>query len=152
MIPDKWYLSKLYLLISRRPRTTKEIREWLKKRKATDEQVTTLIQKLLELNLLDDLAYTHAFIRTQHLIKSQSSRQLIYKLQKKGISSEMVKEVLSEEGHDDSAAAKEEVRKNMWRWTKFEGYEKKQKITAFLMRKGFRLDLIKNLEKNQGDD
>lgn len=152
MIPDKWYLSKLYQLIGRRPRTTKEIREWLKKRKASDEQITTIIDKLLEINLLDDLSYTHAFIRTQQLMKSQSSRQLIYKLQKKGISSEMVKQVLEEEGHDDSASAKEEIRKNMWRWAKFDGYEKKQKMMTFLMRKGFSLDVIKKATNADSDE
>src|SRR5690348_14940741 len=101
-MPDtSWYLSKLYQLIGRRPRTTKEVREWLVKRHASDEQITSLIEKLKDLRLLDDNSYAHAFIRTQRLTTSQSARQLIYKLQKKGIKPEITKQVLEEEGHDE---------------------------------------------------
>ena len=149
MIPDKWYLSKLYQLISKSPRTTKEIREWLKKRKAQPEQVETIVQKLLELELLNDTTYTHSYIRTQILIKHQSARQLIFKLQKKGIKSELVRDVLEEEGHDEVGSARYELQKQRWRWTSFEPKERLQKQREFLARKGFSFDVIKKAESDE---
>jgi len=140
---DTWLLSKLYQLLGRRPKTIKEVSDWLTKRKVPTYQQARLISHLVQLQLLNDREFTHAFIRTQKLIKPLSLKEIVYKLQKKGISPDMTKQVLKDEGHDELAAATREVQKHMWKWEKLEPRARKQKQIEFLARKGFSFDIAK---------
>lgn len=149
---EHWYLSKLYALLAKRPKTIFEVKEWLSRRKATDQIQKSIIEKLIQMRLLDDVEYTHAFVRTQKLLKPLSKRALIFKLQRKGISSKIIQAVLEDEGHDEVLAAQEEVRRTSCRWQKYPPEERKQKISIFLSRKGFSFDVIRRVYTSDGQD
>lgn len=149
---EHWYLSKLYAILAKRPKTTFEVTQWLTRRKADESVQKSILEKLLEMKLLNDVEYTHAFVRTQKLVKPLSSRAITYKLQKKGISSALIKNVLEDENHDELAAAQEEVRRTTWRWVKYPPAERKQKIAMFLSRKGFSFEVIRKIDTENGQE
>ena len=147
-IQNKYFFSGALKLLSRRPRTNKEIVDWLNKKEASEDVQKDILQKLVKLKLLDDLAYAESFIRTRVLLKHRSVRVLKIELAQKGISKDLIEKALLLNEVDEKKAAQELIRKNIWKWKRYDTRTRKRKIHEFLSRKGFTFDVISALDYN----
>lgn len=80
-----------------RPRSIKEIREYLKKKQVSEPFTEAVIKKLLEQKFLNDAEFAHMWVRTRIALKPLSQRVLRMELKEKGISSDIIETVLSEQ-------------------------------------------------------
>ena len=148
----KFYARALeYALM--RPRSKKEIKDYLK-RKTLDRKVRIknqktgeyqtkvkqgydeslvepVLQRLTERGYMDDYRFATTWAENRNASKGTSVKKLRLELQQKGISSQIIDEVLADSGRND----REELRKVISR--KAKKYPDEQKLIQYLMRQGF---------------
>ncbi len=128
-------------LLGRQAYTTGQLKDKLVRKGATEETVTRVLDKLLELKLVDDALYAEAFVRTRS--RNKGAIRLRQELFRKGVAEPLVDKAvgnLDEATQLGSAVALAE--KNRWRW-KGEPRERYAKAYAFLARRGFPVDVVR---------
>lgn len=130
--------QKSVAIIKYMDRTEKELRNKLKENMYTQNIIDKAIEYIKSCGYIDDVRYAFNYSENK---KSQKSRQqIIMELVKRGISKEIIEEAVKEVS--DETAIKRAIRKKT---DDIEGlsFEKKQKIAAYLYRKGFKSEDIK---------
>lgn len=126
--------------VSFRPRSEKEIRDFLKKKvnKSGTRNVAVLedvVTRLRVLGYVDDAKFASWWVEQRGLHKPKGARLIADELKAKGISLEV-------NTHDDVALAKQAIAKKLFRWQKLPKLEQKKKLYGFLGRRGFDGDTI----------
>ena len=138
--------------VSYKKRTVKEVRFKLDRYGYNDEIIDMVIEKLNELNYLDDSDYTKSFIKEKTKLKPCGKMLLKYELKNKGISEKIIETNLIELDIDEYKIALDLAERKCRNIKVFEQKEK-QKIYSFLQRRGFSnsiiIDVINNLIKNK---
>jgi regulatory protein len=129
-----------------RPRSEKEIVDWLKRRHIDVLIHRYVIKKLAGLKLINDLDFAKWWVEMR-LSQGKSQRSMIYDLRSKGISVETIKQVLSEVEIDEVKMAKDLINKKMYKWQRFDEKIRRQKISQYLLGKGFDWNVINNVVK-----
>lgn len=142
---DKVYGLVLNLVV-RRPRSEREIRDYLR-RKGHDEAVTTtILNKLTNNGLVDDAAFAKSWVENRRLLKPTSLRKLKLELRQKGISDDTIASVLEADETAEVDVLKQIIVTKR-RQTK---YQDKEKLMQYLARQGFNYSDIKSLLESQG--
>lgn len=128
----------IYLLASK-DYTIKEIEGKLRKAQYPDVVIEQVVSYGVEKHYLDDLRYAEDYVRTHK--DGKSVRQLIYKLQEKGIPSSVLNEL---EAEDDRENLLPKVRRYYEKKTGG-AYERRGKTYQYFVRKGYSSGLIKEL-------
>jgi len=121
-------------------RTEQELIIKLRQADYTDSIITNVIDYVKSYHYIDDARYAVDFIRSKK--DSKSKRQLQTELMQKGISKEHLEQAFYEEYIDEDIAVQKAIakkNKNLENMTK----EEKLKLSSYLYRKGYQLDLIK---------
>jgi regulatory protein len=150
-------LNKTYFFLKFRPRSEKEVREYLFKKVSTThwsrDAAEVIIQKLKSQELIDDVKFVDWFIRQRTILKPKSQRLLTRELKQKGINDELIEKYFSKNILNEEALAFEILSK---RWPRFKGLTSQkrfEKAARFLMSRGFSFDLSKEtIEKLTGHD
>jgi len=137
-------LDKLLRFATLRPRSEKEINDWLRKHKVHESLYQGLFNRLKRLELQDDEKFAKWWIEQRVQFKYKSKKELIYELRGKGIDKNIMEDVLSEVDIDEERIAKELLEKKKYRWKKLPKIEARKKMGEFLGRKGFAWGLIKS--------
>lgn len=85
---DSLYNRTLRFL-SMRPRSEKEVLDYLDKKKSSQKNKTEIMRRLKEYNFVNDLDFTRWFIEN----RKKSSRILVLELKQKGIKKEIIDQV-----------------------------------------------------------
>lgn len=148
-------LEKLLNFMMIRSRSEKEVRDWLYRKKVAETMHKDLFIKVKNLDLLDDTKFAKWWVETRQLFRPKPKRILEMELRKKGISKEIIAEVLSETQVDEGKIASNLLQKRSVYWKRVEKGKLKQKMTEYLVRKGFGFEIAKNAVKdynNHEDD
>jgi len=140
-------LNKAYFFLKFRPRTEKEIREYLYKKIKTKhwsrDDAEKVIEELKEENLVDDKKFIELFVQDRTALKPKGERLLIRELKQKGISDDLIKEYFSKNAINEESLALKILER---RWPRFRNLDSKKrfkKSAGFLMSRGFSYDLVK---------
>ena len=128
-------------LLGRQAYTTGQLKDKLIRKGAAEETVTRVLDKLLELKLVDDALYAETFVRTRS--RNKGAVRLRQELFRKGVAEGLVDQAvgkLDEATQLESAVAL--TQKNRWRW-KGEPRARYTKAYAFLARRGFPVDVVR---------
>lgn len=142
---DKFY-DKALRFLSYRPRSEKEVRENLKKKKASDSIIDLIIKKLQEQKFLNDREFTRWWIEQRTLVKPTGKRLIKIELIKKGIDKELIDEMFyGVQGlvQNELEMARKLVQRKI---NKYKGLDRQkiyQRLGGFLSRRGFDYDTIK---------
>lgn len=132
-----------YRLISLRPRSTAEIQRSLNKKGYDPEVIAQVIERLIELDFLNDETFAQYWVEQRDTFKPRSHMALRQELQQKGISRHIVDIALT--ASDETAAAREAAKKKARLLTRYPEEEFKKKLGQFLQRRGFNYALIKEI-------
>jgi len=138
-------LDKLLRFATFRPRSEKEIKDWLKKKEVHESIFDELFEKLDRLELVDDEKFAKWWIDQRLSFKPRGKRALSFELFQKGIDKGIVNKVLEDSKVDEVKIAKNLLEKNDYKWKKYKGMEARQKKSQFLVRKGISWDSIRKL-------
>jgi len=143
----KKILDKLLNFATLRPRSEKEIKDYLKRKKSPESITEELFKRLNSLELLDDTKFAKWWVEQRQSFSPKTKRVLSNELKIKGIDREIIKEILEETEIDEVKLSKELIRNKMYKWERFDPKIKKQKISQYLVVKGFGWNVIQDVLK-----
>lgn len=136
--------SKALDYLGHQLRTTLEVKRYLYDKDYHSATVNHIITKLTALNYLDDLSFTHSFVRTEIRISHKGPKAITQKLRQKGIDNHMIQDVLAQEYPVETQVdnALLLIQKLAKRNQQRSFFERQQKIKQNLLQKGFVSDVI----------
>jgi regulatory protein len=132
--------------LSLRPHSEKEIKDYLQKKKYSQEVKDKVSGYLHEHRLIDDKDFAKWFVDQRTRVKPQGKRLIRLELMRKGIAAEIIAGALNDEEAntiDQVALAKKLVEKKLQKYKQLSREEIYQKLGAFLARRGFDWETIK---------
>jgi regulatory protein len=127
-------------LISRRPRSEFELRRNFEQRRMPLEVQDKILLRLREADLVDDWAFARTWVENRLAFRPRSSRALKDELGEKGVPREAIEAAL--EDYDEEQAAYQAAQKAARRWRASNWEEFRQRVGAYLVRRGFVYSLI----------
>lgn len=141
-------LDKAVKYISSTLKTTKQIRDYLKKKEYNPQTIDYVIDKMQEYKYLDDEAYAKAFISTYS--NKYGKLKLVSALKSKGVCENVIDSVLSAE--DLKMENSIETTANKYLRNKPRTNETYMKLSRFLYSRGYEFDDIKSLINELKED
>jgi len=135
-------LDKLLKFATLRPRSEKEIRLWLRRKKVHISLFDKLLKKLKQLNLIDDKKFAAWWVGQRQAFRPKPKRILNNELRIKGIKQETINEVLGEKKIDEEKIAKELLARKAYKWKNLPGREAHRKMSQYLAGKGLSWEVI----------
>lgn len=127
-----------YVLL--RPRSTRELQDYARRKKWTPEDANAIIEKLQTMHYLDDRNFARAWVEQRKLGAKTSQRKLRLELKQKGVADTIIAEVLEQVGFRDDEALNHLIAKKR-RLPRYAHDD--QKLTQYLVRQGFSYDDVK---------
>jgi regulatory protein len=140
---DKIYINVLRF-VSMRPRSEGEVKSYLVRKKLNASRAQQILNKLTNLNLVNDKSFAGSWVDSRQLIKPRSSRQLQQELRRKNIPKEIIETTLADKQIDEIA----NITKIINNKRRQPRYRDDQKIIQYLARQGFNYGDIKAALKN----
>jgi len=139
--------DKALRFLSFRPRSEKEIKDYLKKKKIGEETQKMVLKKLKKANFLDDREFTLWWIEQRMTFRPSGKRLLEYELRKKGVDKEIIEESFAPRLYPsfEFKMALKAAKKKLSSYQKLPSLELRKKMTAFLARRGFSWEVIKEV-------
>lgn len=138
-------LDKLLRFATLRPRSEREIDEYLKRKKVHESMWEELFEKLKHFELLDDAKFAKWWVDQRLAFKKISGKVLKLELFKKGIDKEIVENVLEETPIDEEKMARELLEKRAYKWAGLPEREARQKKFQYLAGKGFDFEIVEKI-------
>lgn len=138
-------LDKLLRFATLRPRSEKEIDDYLKRKKVHESMWEDLFEKLKHFELLDDAKFAKWWVDQRLAFKKISGKVLKLELFKKGIDKEIIENVLEETPIDEEKMARELLERRAYKWDGLPEREAKQKKFQYLAGKGFNWEIVEKI-------
>jgi regulatory protein len=148
-------LSAAFRFVSYRPRSEREIRDFLERklktwRVAGHVSVTKALNRLREYGHVDDRKFAEWWVSQRSVFRPKGARALRGELYRKGVPRDVVEDVLSgssanAELFDEVASARKVIEKKLIRWVQIPIIEQKKKVYTFLAQRGFSSDTIEKI-------
>lgn len=126
-----------YVMI--RPRSVRELRNYGRRKQWPPEDIELIITRLTARHYLNDHAFAKAWVESRALTKHSSRRKLQLELKQKGVSEDIIAEVLAAETHNETATLKAVIAKKR----RLVRFQDDQTLMLYLARQGFGFDDIK---------
>lgn len=134
-------------LLTARSYTVRDLRRKLVQREYPPEEVAATVQRLERSGLLDDVSYAERFARGKLVNENASRRRVARLLVQKGIAADVVAgaiaRVVETEEVDAAASIEKVARRKMQTLGGLDPRVARQRLFAFLARRGYDLDDIK---------
>ncbi|HEX5394905.1 MAG TPA: RecX family transcriptional regulator [Candidatus Saccharimonadales bacterium] len=124
-----------------RPHSTRELRDYLYRKKAEPEMIESLVNEFTEKGYLDDAKFAVWFADLQKR-RGKSNRAVRSEMLKKGIARELADEVLAGAPDDEEARLKQVIEKKR-RLARYR--DDRQKLAKYLTSQGFDWQQVKRL-------
>jgi len=129
--------------IEYRPRSIAETRQHLQKKEYPDDIIERVVQRLADVELLNDAAFARYWVEQRETFKPRSKMALQMELRKKGIDRALIETAVAEV--DELAAATQAAQAKARRWHNLPKLEFRKKLGGFLQRRGFSYDIVREV-------
>jgi len=153
------FISKVLHLIAKRPRSEKEILDYLNKKlfkiESRREIINLLIKKLKKDGHVDDYEFALWWIKNRMQFKPRGRYMLIRELRRKGIKYGIINEAIGEAGLDKEREIKYalELGEKKKRISKdISGKKGRNRFLSYLVRKGFSYSIAKKVYEMLNND
>ncbi len=134
-----YHLSIKYL--SRRLKSEGELRDYLKRKQATQDQMEQIVNRLKDLDLINDQKYAISYIHDRMLLSPISSRKIKLELKKRKIAEDIITNSL----RNDQISDVENLKKLIKIKRKNSRYQDDLKLMQYLVRSGFNYQDVKEI-------
>lgn len=124
-----------------RQRSEKEIIDKLKEKGFEEKLINGTLDYLKDYNLIDDLEFAKSFMKDKINLNKHGPQRIKYELYRKGISQEIIDEVLDED-NGEYARALELAEKKLPSYKDDDRNAIYRKLSGFLQRRGYSYDCI----------
>ena len=139
---EQAYQKSLHYL-SYRNRSETEIRRHLEKKELSSSAISAALDRLKDQSLVDDLSFAQEWVENRNTFRPRGKKALSSELYQKGISREIIQEVL--EDLDERELAMQLAQKKIERVKDLEQMDFQKKLYGYLSRKGFHYGLCKEI-------
>lgn len=132
--------QKTLRFLSYRPRSEKEVIDYLRKKDVPEGAAEKVLARLKEKGHVDDEKFAQLWVANRSEFRPRGRRALLAELRQKGVPNPIIEravEVLDEEKLARLAAEKQARRYRQLDWVEF-----RKKMTGFLARRGFNYEII----------
>ena len=143
---QKFY-DRTLRLIAARPRSEKEIRDYLKRKKALPSLIEKVIKKLIAVKQINDLEFAKWWLEQRSVFRPRGKIALKLELRQKGIDQKLAEKLITK-NVDELKLAKKAAQKKLKAFKNLEPLEFRKKMTGFLSRRGFSWETIKKTLEN----
>ena len=143
---DKIYNQTLRY-VAMRPRTRWEIESYLTRKGGSPALTEQIVNKLINIDLINDEKFVRAFIADRKLLRPTSRRKLIMELRKKHLDNDVIEAAMAEDTPDEQATLREVILRKR-RQTR---YQDDTKLMQYLARQGFGYSDIKSALNKDAD-
>lgn len=137
------YLKALNF-ISYRPRSLAEIRLNLRKHEVPQAVIESTLERLQQNGYANDEQFAQAWVENRNTFRPRSRRALMTELRQKGLSDEIIQDVLDENVDDEALAYQAGIRE-AHKFTNLKWPDFRRKLGEFLARRGFSYSIISPL-------
>jgi regulatory protein len=139
--------NSAYRLLTCRARSRAEIVDKLREKGFKDDVVGRVLADLERYGYINDRRFAEQWAASRVRGRGLGPRRIEQELKQKGISREMIREVLSETfpSEDEDAAAKKAAERKLRSMRNLEPAVRKRRLAGFLERKGFSPEIIRSL-------
>ncbi len=134
----------------------RQLRRKLIQKEVPAEEAEAVIARLLGAGLLDDERYALAYARSKLVNQGASARRISQDLARKGVNAELsrqaIAQVVDEEEVDTKAVIERVARKKIASMGDLEPVVVRRRLFAFLARKGYELDEIRDVVGRVGKE
>jgi regulatory protein len=130
-------------LLSRRPRSEQELREYYSRQRTPDMIQETALSRLREAGLMDDAGFARFWVENRQAFRPKSAAALRAELRRKGVAPENVQTALA--GLDEQGAAERAARQGARRLRGAEREEFRRRLGSYLARRGFDYTIIRSV-------
>lgn len=137
--------EKAMSLLLHKDRTERELQDRLYRAGFSELAAEEAMQYVKQFGYINDRRYVENFLMFQK--DKRSRKEILYKLQEKGIPQELTQEIMEETEYEGEANAIYNLAQKRLKGRKLSelSFEEKQKIMAYLARKGYPLREIQNV-------
>lgn len=137
--------------IGRRPRSEKEIRQYLRRRAYVPTLIERIVQRLRQQRYIHDADFAEAWTE-QRIYSQKKGRRLIrQELQWKGIDPATIQQTLNRVPEDEERRIAFELAAKKWERTNGEPLAKQRKVAAFLLRRGYSSQLASSAVRHAAE-
>lgn len=140
-------LNYAYFYLKFRPRSKKEIVDYLTKKAVRfgwpKEAVEKAVEDLIKEKLIDDYQFIDWYINAKSKSKPKSRYLFTQELARYGIQKDLSDEFFDKNPIDEDVAVVRALQSRWSRWRTLDKQERYKKAAGFLLRRGFRYDQIK---------
>jgi len=133
-------IQQALIFLSYRARSEAEIRQNLRKHEIPEEIIGSTLERLRRDGFANDHGFAKAWVDNRSEFRPRSRRMLAMELWQKGIDEESTSAAL--ENIDEDALAYEAARKRAPRFKELDWNDYRNKLSAFLARRGFSYSVI----------
>lgn len=133
--------EKALRFLEPRPRSTAEVKQHLLKKDIPADVVAQVIEKLTGAGLLDDAAFAKYWVENREEFRPRAGRALRFELKRKGLADAAIADAIREIDESESAYRAGLARAR--RLSTLEYREFRDKLGAFLVRRGFSYQVAK---------
>ena len=120
------------------PKTRGQLATVLRRRGIPDDVAATVLQRLSDVALVDDAAYSENYVRTRHASSGKTGRALGQELRAKGVADDVVSEALAGLDPDDElATARALVARKLPSTRRLDVAARTRRLVGMLARKGY---------------
>lgn len=134
-------------LLAFRSRTEKEIRDKMRDKEYDQAVISSTIETLKRIGLLDDTQYAKNFANDKANFNKFGNGRIRFELAKKGVSREIIEEVLEDQSGDEYERALETAKRKLNSYKSDDKNAIYRKLGGFLQRKGYSYDIVSSVLK-----
>ncbi|GIP33145.1 regulatory protein RecX [Paenibacillus sp. J2TS4] len=142
---DEYHQAYLYSIrmIGRRPHSIKEVKEKLATKGYDVRTADAVTAKLKEQGYVNDLQFAQMWADHRVRLQKKGIRWVRHELQQKGISKDKIETALAGLDSEAEWGGALQLAEKKWRQTKGARLDKRRKVTAYLLRRGFSSSVVK---------
>lgn len=140
----KHYLN-LIKFVSLRPRSVKEVQDWMRRKKIEERDRSKLFSKVNRYVRVDDKEFSRWWVRQRISFRPRSKQQLLHELYQKGIDKRVAEEAIEDSDFEEEEMARSLLEKYLKRLKKSSGQDLYKKSVAYLARQGFNRNVVENV-------
>jgi regulatory protein len=134
--------------LSFRPRSQREVRDYLKRKNTPPELIDAALARLEHLDLVNDRNFASFWLETREQFSPKGARALKNELRVKGVEREIVEEIVDDEQDEERAQrAAEKKAYSLLRQPGIDFAAFQRRLGSFLQRRGFGYDVTSRIVK-----
>ena len=149
-------LDKALDLLAVRARSSRDLKIRLRRAGAKDPDIEWTVDRLVAQGFVDDAAYARQVARAKVVSGGVSRRKVVTVLRKRGVpadvASEAIDATLSEVDLDEYGAALAAAQKRVRALASLDAPKRRQRLYAFLARRGYESDVVRRVLKETLDN